>query len=161
MSIYDYKVKMINGKEISMSRYKGKVLLIVNVASTCGMTPQYEGLQKLFKTYKKKGFMVLGFPSNEFGDQESQGNEEIAKFCKNSYQVGFDMFEKVKVNGDDAIPLYNYLKEQKKGFLWSKKVKWNFTKFLVDAKGNVLKRYASPTTPASIQSDIEELFKNS
>jgi len=159
MSIYDYKVKMINGKEISMSRYKGKVLLIVNVASTCGMTPQYEGLEKLFKTYKKKGFMVLGFPSNEFGEQESEGNEEIAKFCKNTHQVNFDMFEKIKVNGDDAIPLYKFLRKEKKGLLWSEKIKWNFTKFLVDANGNVLKRYASPTTPASIENDIKELLE--
>lgn len=159
MSIYDYNVKMINGKEISMSRYKGKVLLIVNVASTCGMTPQYEGLEKLYKTYKKKGFMVLGFPTNEFGEQESEGNEEIQKFCKNTYQVNFDMFEKIKVNGDDAIPLYKFLKDEKKGLLWSTKVKWNFTKFLVDANGKVLKRYASPTTPSSIESDIKELLQ--
>lgn len=158
MSIYDIEVTNIEGKAISMSHYKGKVLLIVNVASECGFTPQYEGLEKLYQEYKDQGFMVLGFPSNQFGKQEPKSDKEIYFFCQGTYDVHFDMFSKIDVNGDNASALYNYLKNQQSGFLWTEAIKWNFTKFLIDRKGNVIKRYGSTTTPASIKEDIEKLL---
>lgn len=158
MSIYDYQVKDINGNEISMSKYKGKVLLIVNVASKCGFTKQYKGLEQLYKTYKDKDFMVLGFPSNEFSNQEPGDEEEIKKFCSLTYDVNFDMFSKVEVNGENTTPLYEYLKKEKKGIFGSKKIKWNFTKFLVDKNGNVLKRYTPTKKPESLINDIEKLL---
>jgi len=158
ISIYDFNVKSIEGKEISMSQYKGKVLLIVNVASECGFTPQYKGLEKLYQTYKEQGFMVLGFPSNQFGKQEPKSDKEIHFFCQGNYDVHFDMFSKVDVNGDKTIPLYKYLKREKSGFLWTESIKWNFTKFLVDREGQVIKRYGSSTEPKSIAEDIEKLL---
>ncbi len=160
MSIYDFTVKTIDEKEISLSAYKGKVLLIVNVASECGFTPQYEGLEKLYRKYKDKGFMVLGFPSNQFGKQEPKSNKEIHFFCQGTYDVTFDMFAKVDVNGDNAIPLYNYLKQEQSGVLWTEAIKWNFTKFLIDREGHVIKRYGSSTKPQSIAKDIEELLED-
>jgi glutathione peroxidase len=160
MSIYDFNVTAIDGKEVPMSRYKGKVLLIVNVASECGFTPQYEGLEKLYESYRDQGFMVLGFPSNQFGKQEPGTNKEIMFFCQGNYDVQFDMFAKIDVNGDDATPLYKYLKREQSGFLWTESIKWNFTKFLVDRKGNVVKRYGSSTKPESIRGDIEALLNN-
>ena len=159
--IYDFTVKTIDEKEISLSAYKGKVLLIVNVASECGFTSQYEGLEKLYQDYKEKGFMVLGFPSNQFGKQEPKSNKEIHFFCQGTYDVHFDMFAKVDVNGDSAIPLYKYLKEAKSGFLWTEAIKWNFTKFLVDREGRVIERYGSSTKPESITADIEKLLTQS
>lgn len=129
VSIYDFNVKNIDGKEISMSKYKGKVLLIVNVASECGLTYQYEGLQKLYQTYKKKDFMILGFPSNQFSNQEPGTDKEIKFFCSSKYNVHFDMFSKIEVNGDGADPIYKYLKKEKGGFLGFDSIKWNFTKF--------------------------------
>jgi len=159
MSIYDFDVKNIDGKFISMRQYKGKVLLIVNVASKCGFTPQYEGLEKLYDTYKDEGFMVLGFPSNQFMSQEPGSNKEIKFFCQKTYDVAFDMFEKVDVNGDDADPLYKFLKKEKGGFMWMDGIKWNFTKFLVDRKGNVVKRYGPSTKPSEINVDIEKLLR--
>jgi len=159
MSIYDFRVKSIDEKEISMSVYKGKVLLIVNVASECGFTPQYEGLEKLYQAYKDRGFMVLGFPSNQFGKQEPKSNKEIRFFCQGNYDVHFDMFAKVDVNGEDAIALYKYLKHEKSGFLWTESIKWNFTKFLIDREGRVIKRYGSSTKPESIKEDIERLLE--
>ncbi len=158
MSIYDFSVTDIEGQEVSMSKYRDKVLLIVNVASECGFTPQYEGLEKLYQRYKDRGFMVLGFPSNQFGRQEPKSNKEIYFFCQGTYDVHFDMFAKVDVNGDDAIPLYKYLKRQQSGVLWTEAIKWNFTKFLVDKEGRVIKRYASSTKPESIKEDIEKLL---
>ena len=158
MSIYDINVTNIDGKEVSMSAYKGKVLLIVNVASECGFTPQYEGLQELYETYKEQGFMVLGFPSNQFGKQESGSNEKIKFFCQGTYDVEFDMFAKIDVNGDDASPLYEYLKKEQGGFLWMDGIKWNFTKFLVDANGKVIDRYSPSTKPLDIKEDIEKLL---
>jgi len=158
VSIYDFNVTSIDGKEVSMSKYRGKVLLIVNVASECGFTPQYEGLEKLYETYRERGFMVLGFPSNQFGKQEPGSNEEIIFFCQGTYDVQFDMFAKIDVNGDNAIPLYKYLKKEQSGFLWTESIKWNFTKFLVDRNGNVVKRYGSSTKPESIKEDIEALL---
>jgi len=158
VSIYDFNVTSIDGKEVPMSKYRGKVLLIVNVASECGFTPQYKGLEKLFETYRERGFMVLGFPSNQFGQQEPGSNEEIIFFCQGTYDVQFDMFAKVDVNGDNAIPLYKYLKKEQSGFLWTESIKWNFTKFLIDRNGNVVKRYGSSTKPENIKEDIEALL---
>jgi len=158
MNIYDYNVTTIEGKEISMSKYKGKVLLIVNVASECGFTPQYEGLEKLYETYKDQGLMILGFPSNQFGEQEPGSDDEIIFFCQGTYDVKFDMFSKIDVNGDNTDPLYKYLKSEQSGFMWTESIKWNFTKFLVDREGNVVDRYGSSTKPASIAEDIEELL---
>jgi len=155
MNIYDLNVKDIDGNNISMSKYKGKTLLIVNVASKCGFTSQYEGLEELYETYKDKDFMVLGFPSNEFSNQEPGNEEEIKSFCSLTYNVKFDMFSKVEVNGKNEAPLFKYLKEQQTGVLGSEKIKWNFTKFLVDKKGEVIDRYAPITKPLSLKKDIE------
>jgi len=158
MSIYDFNVKDIDGKSVSLSKYKGKVLLIVNVASECGFTPQYEGLEKLYEKYKDQGFMVLGFPCNQFREQEPKSNSEIKFFCHGTYHVTFDMFSKIDVNGDNANPLYKFLKDQQGGFL-TDSIKWNFTKFLVDRDGKVVDRYAPLTKPASIEEDIVKLLK--
>ncbi|RXJ87086.1 glutathione peroxidase [Arcobacter sp. CECT 8985] len=157
-SIYDFNVKTIDGKTISMSEYKHKVLLIVNVASKCGFTSQYEGLEKLYEKYKDKGFVILGFPCNQFMNQEPGTNEEIKEFCSLTYQVKFPMFSKIDVNGDDTEPLYKYLKEQVSGVLGTELIKWNFTKFLVDKNGKVIERFSPSTTPESIEKDIEKLL---
>ena len=159
MSIYDFNVKTIDGQEISMSKYKGKVLLIVNVASKCGFTSQYEGLENLFEKYKNEDFMVLGFPSNQFANQEPESNEKIKEFCSLTYDVKFDMFAKIDVNGENEAPLYKFLKSNQKGILGSENIKWNFTKFLVDKNGNVVDRFASTTSPESIEKDIIKLLK--
>lgn len=160
MNIYDFTVKTIDEKDVSLSEYKDKVLLIVNVASECGFTPQYKGLEKLYQDYKEQGFMVLGFPSNQFGKQEPKSNKEIHFFCQGTYDVHFNMFAKVDVNGAEAIPLYKYLKEEKSGVLWTEAIKWNFTKFLIDRKGQVVKRYGSSTAPESIKEDIQRLLES-
>lgn len=160
MSIYDFEVKDIDGNTVSMSKYKGKVLLIVNVASKCGFTSQYEGLEALYQKYKNDGLEVFGFPSNQFKNQEPASNEDIKEFCSLTYGVDFDMFSKVDVNGDDAIPLYKYLKEESKGTLGTSSIKWNFTKFLVNSKGKVLQRYGSIDKPESIEPDIAKLLKD-
>ena len=160
MNIYDFKVKDIEGKEISMSKYKDKVLLIVNVASKCGFTGQYEGLEKLYAKYKDEDFMVLGFPSNQFGSQEPGSNEEIKEFCTLTFGVKFDMFAKVDVNGENADPLYVYLKENAPGFAGTEAIKWNFTKFLVDKKGKIVERYGSVTKPEDIEPEVVKLLKN-
>lgn len=159
MSIYDFNVTTIEGKEISMSQYRGDVLLIVNVASACGFTPQYEGLEKLYEEYKDNHFMILGFPCNQFGEQEPKNEEEILFFCQGTYDVQFDMFSKIDVNGEHTHPLYQYLKNEQSGFLWTESIKWNFTKFLVDREGNVVERYGSSTKPKNIKEDIEKLLK--
>ena len=158
VNIYDFNVKTIDGEEISMSKYKGKVLLIVNVASKCGFTSQYEGLEKLFEKYKDKNFMVLGFPSNQFANQEPESNEKIKEFCSLTYDVKFDMFAKIDVNGEKESPLYKFLKSNQKGILGSENIKWNFTKFLVDKNGNVINRFAPTTTPESIENSILEVL---
>lgn len=157
MSIYDLTVKDIDGNEVSMSKYQGKTLLIVNVASKCGFTNQYKGLEELYETYKDKDFMVLGFPSNEFSKQEPGNEEEIKSFCSLTYDVKFDMFSKIEVNGDNQSLLYKYLKEQQGGLLGNK-IKWNFTKFLINKKGEVIDRYAPITKPLSIKQDIEKIL---
>ena len=159
MSIYDFTVKTITGEEKSLADYKGKVLLIVNVASKCGFTPQYEGLEKLHETYHDAGLEVLGFPCNQFREQEPEDEKAIQSFCTLNYGVKFPMFSKIKVNGDDAHPLYQYLKSEQTGFLGSEGIKWNFTKFLVDKDGNVVDRYGSSTKPSAIEADIKKLLK--
>lgn len=158
MLIYDYKVKDIDGKEVELSKYKGKTLLIVNVASKCGFTSQYEGLEALYDKYKDKDFAILGFPSNQFANQEPGTNEEIKEFCRLTYGVSFDMFAKIDVNGKNESPLYTYLKKEAPGVLGSTNIKWNFTKFLVDRDGKVIDRYGSTTKPSSIEPEIKRLL---
>jgi glutathione peroxidase len=155
-NVHDFTVDDIGGKPVRLDRYEGDVLLIVNVASQCGFTPQYEGLEALQQQFHKRGFDVLGFPCNQFGKQEPGSEAEIAQFCELNYHVTFPMFAKVDVNGDAAAPLYRHLKSTKPGLLGSEAIKWNFTKFLVDRKGKVLKRYAPNDTPESIAPDIEK-----
>jgi glutathione peroxidase len=156
--IYDFTVKDIGGKPVDLSRYRGKVMLIVNTASECGFTPQYKGLELMYRKLNAKGLEVLGFPCNQFGAQEPAGESEIATFCERNYGVTFPMFAKVDVNGDAAAPLYQYLKKQKPGLLGSEAIKWNFTKFLVDRHGKVVSRYAPNDTPESIERDVEKLL---
>jgi glutathione peroxidase len=158
MSVYSYSVKTIKGEEVSFEQYKGKILLIVNTASKCGFTPQYKGLQELYDKYKDQGVEVLGFPCNQFGAQEPGGEQEIESFCELNYGVAFPMFAKVDVKGEQAHPLFTYLTEQAPGLLGSKAIKWNFTKFLVNQKGEVVKRFAPQTAPADIEKDIEGLM---
>ena len=158
-SIYDFKVKTIEGKEITLETYKGKVMLIVNVASKCGYTPQYEGLETLYKKYKEKGLVILGFPCNQFSSQEPGSEAEIQNFCRVNFGVTFPMFAKIKVNGEQTHPLYRYLKSQQPGILGSESIKWNFTKFLVDKEGRILDRFGSSTKPKSLESVIEKLLK--
>jgi len=159
LNIYDFNVTDIDGKEISMSKYRGKVLLIVNVASECGFTPQYTGLEKLYQLHKDEGFMVLGFPCNQFREQESASNEKIKFFCQGTYDVHFDMFSKIDVNSQNTAPLYKFLKKEQGGLLWMDDIKWNFTKFLVDRDGRVVDRYAPITEPKDIEKDIIKLLK--
>jgi len=157
-SIYDITVKDIHGEDVSLDRYRGKVMLIVNTASKCGFTPQYEGLEALYKKHHAKGLEVLGFPCNQFGAQEPGTESEIASFCELNYGVTFPMFAKVDVNGDDAAPLWQWLKTQKPGLLGSEGIKWNFTKFLVDRQGKVVARYAPTDKPESIAADVEQFL---
>ena len=156
---YDFSVRTITGEEQSMSMYKDKVVLIVNVASECGYTPQYEGLEKLYKTYQKQGLEILAFPCNQFGGQEPGTAKQIQNFCKVNFGVTFPLFAKIDVNGEHTDPLYVYLKEKAPGILWTEGIKWNFTKFLIDRKGNVITRYGSSAKPAEIAEDIEKLLK--
>ena len=157
--IYSFGVKTIDGKETTLADFKGKAMLIVNVASKCGFTPQYTGLEALYKKYKEQGLVVLGFPCNQFGAQE-QGNEaEIKDFCSLTYEVDFPMFAKIEVNGKNAHPLYNYLKSEEKGIFGTEGIKWNFTKFLVDRKGTVLKLFAPTVKPEALDKDVEAALK--
>jgi len=158
MTITDFTVKAANGTPASLEPYRGKVLLIVNTASKCGFTPQYEGLEALHRDYAARGFEVLGFPCNQFGGQEPGDAAEIANFCSLTYDVTFPVFAKVDVNGGEADPLFERLKSDAPGVLGSKAIKWNFTKFLVDREGNVVDRYAPTTKPADIRADIEKLL---
>ncbi|MDM5270919.1 glutathione peroxidase [Sulfurovum sp. zt1-1] len=158
-SIYDFKVKSIDGQETTLAPYKGNVLLIVNVASKCGYTPQYEGLESLYKKYKEKGLVVLGFPCNQFANQEPGTEKEIQNFCRINYGVTFPMFSKIEVNGDNAHPLYVYLKSKQTGILGTEAIKWNFTKFLVDKEGKVVARFGSSTKPEELEEEIETLLK--
>jgi len=157
MNIYDFKVRSAKGEDVSMADYKGKVLLIVNTATGCGFTPQYEGLQKLYDKYKDKGLEILDFPCNQFGHQAPGTEEEIQEFCTLKYKTTFPLFAKVEVNGKNEEPLFRYLKSQEGGFLGDD-IKWNFTKFLVSREGTVVGRYAPITKPESIESDIQKLL---
>jgi glutathione peroxidase len=156
--LYAQTVRTIDGKDVPLADWRGQVLLIVNTASKCGFTPQYEGLEALHKRYGDKGFSVLGFPCNQFGAQEPGDEAEIASFCKLTYDVDFPMFAKVDVNGDAAHPLFKALKAAAPGLLGSEGIKWNFTKFLVDRSGNVVDRFAPTTKPEAIAADIEKLL---
>jgi len=157
MSIYDFKVEDSYGEEVALSDYKGKVMLIVNTASKCGFTPQFEGLEKLYTELEDQGFTILGFPCNQFANQDPGTNEEIRNFCLMNYGVSFPMFAKIDVNGETASPLYKYLKKEQGGSLGSA-IKWNFTKFLVDRDGNVVQRYAPTVKPEDIKDDITKLL---
>jgi len=156
-TIYQFEVETINGDKISLEEYKGKVVLIVNVASKCGFTPQYEGLQELYQKYQDRGFVVLGFPCNQFRNQEPGSNEEIIEFCSTNYGVTFPMFSKIDVNGENAHPLYKFLKSEQSGLI-TDEIKWNFTKFLIDRNGKPVDRFATTTTPSSIEKDIEKFL---
>jgi len=153
-SIYDFTAATLQGKAVSLSDYKGKAILIVNTASKCGFTPQYAGLEKLYEKLRDKGLVILGFPCNQFGQQEPGSTQEIGAFCQMNYGVSFPMFDKIEVNGPRAHPLYEYLKSQKPGILGTKNIKWNFTKFLVDKTGRVVARFAPMTKPADIEGAI-------
>ena len=154
-SVYDFEAVSIDGKPAHLSTQRGKVLLIVNTASECGFTPQFDGLEKLWETYRDRGLVVVGFPSNEFGGQDPGSNDEIASFCRLNFGVSFPMMSKVQVNGPQAHPLWKWLTAEAPGFLGSEAIKWNFTKFLVGKDGTVIKRYAPKDTPESIRKDIE------
>ena len=154
MSLYDISAKRLDGSSADLAQYRGQVLLIVNVASRCGFTPQYAGLEALYRKYRDRGFVVLGFPCNQFGAQEPGSEAEIGSFCSSTYDVSFPMFAKVDVNGADAHPLYQHLKSAKPGILGTEGIKWNFTKFLVDRQGNVIERYAPKDTPESLDSAV-------
>ena len=157
MSIYDFVVKDNKGEDVRMADYKGKVLLIVNTATGCGFTPQYDGLQDLYEKYNEKGFEILDFPCNQFANQAPGSGDEIASFCQARFGITFKQFAKIKVNGPEEEPLYTFLKDQKGGAL-GKKIKWNFTKFLIARDGTVVARYAPTTTPEKIDEDIAKLL---
>lgn len=157
-SVHDFAARRLGGGEEKLAAYKGKTLLIVNVASKCGFTPQYEGLQALYETYRDKGLEILAFPCNQFGAQEPGDEKEIASFCSLTYGVSFPMFAKVDVNGEGAHPLYKFLKKEKKGLAGSEAIKWNFTKFLVDAEGAVVARFGPQDTPELIARKLEKML---
>ena len=157
-SIYDYKVDDSQKNPVSLSDYKGKTLLIVNVASRGGLTPQYKGLQELYSKYSNKDFEILAFPCNQFGAQEPGSNEEIQEFCDINFNVSFKIFDKINVNGSNASPLFKHLKNEAKGLMGSEAIKWNFTKFLIDNNGSVIKRYSPQTTPDKIDKDLSKIL---
>jgi len=158
MNVFDFSANSLDGQPVSLDRFRGQVLLVVNTASACGFTPQYKGLEELHRQYGERGLAVLGFPCNQFGKQEPGTESEIGAFCEKNYGVTFPMFAKVDVNGDEAHPLFTYLKQEKPGVLGTEGIKWNFTKFLVGRDGEVVKRYAPQTAPADIADDIEKLL---
>ena len=155
-NVYDFDITLLDGQTLKLAELKNKVILIVNTASKCGFTPQYEGLEALHKQYGEQGLSVIGFPCNQFGSQEPGNAEAIGQFCSTNYGVSFPVSEKIDVNGPNAAPLFTYLKEKERGILGSKAIKWNFTKFLVSKEGEVLKRYASATKPEALTADIEK-----
>ena len=157
-TIHEFSAERLTGGMQSLGDYAGKVLLIVNTASKCGFTPQYEGLEALYQRYRERGLVVLGFPCNQFGAQEPGEAEEIASFCQKNYGVSFTMFARIEVNGDGAHPLYQYLKRAAPGLLGTEGIKWNFTKFLIDTEGNVVKRYAPTDKPEAIEKDVKKLL---
>lgn len=154
-SLYDFSVKSASGKDVSLSEFQDQVVLVVNVASKCGFTPQYKGLEELYEKYQSQGFTILGFPCNQFGGQEPGSNEEIQSFCEMNFGVKFPLMAKVDVNGDKAAPVFQWLKESAPGILGTEMIKWNFTKFLVGKNGQVLKRYAPKDEPKDLASDIQ------
>lgn len=158
MKFYELEAKKMNGQVVKMEQYKGNVVLVVNTASKCGLTPQFKELEELYQNYHAEGLEVLGFPCNQFAKQDSGSNEEIHEFCQLNYGVTFTMFEKIEVNGANAHPLYQFLKQEAKG-LFGSEIKWNFTKFLIDRDGNVIKRYAPTVKPSKIAVDIKKLLK--
>lgn len=158
-NFYDFKATSLQGKEVTMDSYKGKVVLVVNTASKCGLTPQYEGLEKLYKEYKDQGLVILGFPCNQFAGQEPGTEKEISEGCLINYGVTFPMFAKTDVNGENAHPIYKYLKSELKGGIFGSNIKWNFTKFMIDKDGKPYKRYAPTTVPEKLKNDIEALLK--
>ena len=158
MKFYDFSAVRINGQEVSMDQYKGKVVLVVNTASKCGLTPQFKDLEEIYQEYRDMGLEILGFPCNQFANQDSGSNEEIHEFCQLNYGVTFTMFQKIYVNGENEHPLYKYLKNETKGIL-GKQTKWNFTKFLIDSEGKMIKRYAPTVLPSKIKNDIEKILK--
>ena len=158
-SIYDYKVDDSQKNPVSLSDYKGKTLLIVNVASRCGLTPQYKGLQELYSKYSNKDFEILAFPCNQFGAQEPGSNEEIQEFCDTNFNVSFKIFDKINVNGSNASPLFKHLKNEAKGVMGSEAIKWNFTKFLIDNRGSVIKRYSPQTEPSEIEEELKDIIE--
>ena len=158
MSVYDYSAKTLDGQDASLADYRGQVLLIVNTASKCGFTPQYEALEQLWRTYKARGFTILAFPCNQFGAQEPGDAAEIANFCSLTYDVTFPVMSKIDVNGADAHPLYKFLKKEQKGLLGTEAIKWNFTKFLIGRDGEVVERFAPTTKPEDITAAIEALL---
>jgi glutathione peroxidase len=157
---YDFTATTIDGIEQSLTDYRGKALLVVNVASKCGFTPQYAGLEALYRKYKDRNFAVLGFPCDQFGHQEPGNEREIKQFCSLNYDVSFPLYAKIEVNGDNAHPFYKWLKGQKAGILGTEAIKWNFTKFLVDRSGQVVKRFAPNDTPAKIEKDVASLLSH-
>jgi len=157
-SFYDFSAGSLQGKDISMDTYKGKVVLVVNTASKCGLTPQYEGLEKLYREYKDKGLVILGFPCNQFAGQEPGSEKEISEGCLINYGVSFPMFAKIDVNGNTAHPIYKYLKSELKGGIFGSSIKWNFAKFLIDKNGKPYKRFSPTTTPDNLVPDIEKLL---
>ncbi len=158
MSVYEYEARTSKGNEVKLSDYQGKVVLIVNTASKCGFTPQFQGLQELYDKYHDRGLEILGFPSNQFMEQDPGSNEEILEFCQINYGVQFQIFEKIDVKGENAHPLFRYLSEEAPGLMGSKAVKWNFTKFLIDKDGKPVKRFAPQTSPDQLEKDIEKLL---
>jgi len=156
-SLYDFEVLNNQDETVSLKHYEGKIVLIVNTASACGLTPQYKALQTLFDQYKEEGLVILAFPCNQFGGQEPGDDKTIAQFCESHFQVSFPLFKKIKVNGPDASPLFNFLKSSAPGLLGSEPIKWNFTKFLVDRSGQVIKRFAPTTSPEDIEPEIKAL----
>lgn len=157
-TIYQFTAEDFRGEKVNLEEYKDKVLLIVNTASACGFTPQYKGLQELHDQYKEQGFEVLAFPCNQFKNQEKGSNEEIKSFCDLQFNIKFPLFGKIEVNGDNSHPLYEFLKKQAPGILGSESIKWNFTKFLINRQGEVVKRFSSMKKPAAIEADIKKLL---
>jgi len=157
-TIFQFNAQNYKGEDVNLEDYKGKVLLIVNTASACGLTPQYKGLQEMYDKYKNKGFEILAFPCNQFKEQEKGSNEEIKSFCDLQFNIKFPLFSKIDVNGETAHPLYKFLKHQAPGIFGTEKIKWNFTKFLINKEGEVVSRYAPITKPVAIEKDIEKML---
>lgn len=158
MSFYDFEAKKLNGQNTSMEDFKGKTVIVVNTASKCGLTPQYEGLENLYNKYKDQGLVILGFPCNQFANQESGSSKEIEEFCQLNYGVSFPMFDKIDVNGKNAHPIFKYLKSELKGGLLGSRIKWNFTKFVIDKNGKPVKRFAPVTTPEKMEDYIQKVL---